>query len=104
MSYTRRPWKRLMNVAAFLNHDVNPEMTFTERRDGVVATIKRLPQYKAEEEDQDDDGELWWIVDEMGDVQNEEEFDLVWDAFYDWADDERIWVETRAVNKTSLSR
>jgi hypothetical protein len=80
-------WKHRLRIADLWNDD---DLPFTERRDGIVARIKRLPMYDPEGEEQD---ELWWLVDELGDVEDEDEFNVVWSAFYDWADVERVWVE-----------
>jgi len=91
-SVRRRGWKCKLRIADLWNND---DLPFTEKRDRIVARIKRLPMYDPEGGDQE---ELWWIVDELGDVEDADEFDTVWDAFYDWADAERVWVEIWAPN------
>lgn len=82
-----RPWNHHLYIGEVWN---NEELGFIEQRDQIVARIKLLPHYSDED---DGDGELWWIVDELADTKNEDEFDSVWDAFYDWADDNRVWVD-----------
>lgn len=67
----------------------NEDMALAEIRDVVVARIKRAPFY-----DENHDGELTEIVDELAEVEDVDEFDAVWDRFYDWADFNRVWVET----------
>lgn len=82
-----RPWNHKLRLADIWDDD---DLPFITKRDAIVARIKKLPMY-------DDEGaidsDLWWIVDELSDVIDEEDFDVVWDAFYDWADDQRVWVE-----------
>lgn len=64
------------------------------KRDGIVAIMKTLPQYAQQDQDHPDfDEELWWIVDEMSDVDNTNWFNNVWDGFYDYCDSESIWVD-----------
>jgi hypothetical protein len=84
---TPRPWKHKLLLADVWNDD---DLSLIEKRDVIVARIKKLPMY---DDTGDDDSDLWWIVDELSDVTNEEDFDVVWDGFYDWADTERVWVE-----------
>jgi hypothetical protein len=65
----------------------NEELTFEQRRDEIVARIKRLPdcEHDAGLEDIATD------LEEAGDVPT---FDQAWDHFYDWADLNRVWVAT----------
>ena len=42
-----------------------------------------------------DDEDLADIIDELGDIADVQHFDMVWDAFYDWADACRVWVLPR---------
>lgn len=77
----------------------NDDLTFEQKRDAIVARIKRLPAYKQAEAsyadpDSDYDKDLYNLVDEMSDVDDVQHFDFVWSAFYDWADYARVWVKT----------
>ena len=111
---TRQPWKHLLNVADIWNAD---DMAFCptskearqigppyNRRDLIVARIKMLDQYIDDHGHPDFDEDLWWIVDEMSDVLTEDDFDVVWSGFYDWADVHRVWVELWNPNSTSILR
>ena len=66
----------------------NEGMAFEQQRDAIVGRIKRARFYS------EDDHELAEIVAELTDVENVDEFDWVWDRFYDWADANRVWVDT----------
>lgn len=88
-------WRCKLRIADLWTND---DLSFTEKRDGIVARIRRLPMYDPEGGDQE---ELWWIIDELCDAGNADEFDSVWDAFYDWADTERVWVEIWAPDNGS---
>lgn len=83
MTVRARGWRYKLQLADVWNDE---DLSFTERRDAIVARIKGFPLYNEEDE-------IWWIVDELSDAQSEDDFDAVWDAFYDWADTERVWVE-----------
>ena len=72
------------------------------RRDLIVGRIKMLDLYVEDYDDDNFDEGLWWIVDEMADVVDEDHFDLCWSVFYDWADAERVWVELWNADKTAL--
>jgi hypothetical protein len=67
----------------------NEALTIEQKRNEIVHRIKVSNFY-----DEENDGELWEIVDELSGVQDVDEFDAVWDRFYDWADYARVWVET----------
>lgn len=84
-----RPWQHKVNVAAFFRND---DLTFEQRRDGVV---KLLKEWREAHLDLDPDGDLDLLVDELAEVDDHDSFDCVWDAIYDWADvDKRLWIDT----------
>lgn len=64
-----------------------------EMRDGIVSVMKTLPQYTEDQDSDDFQEEIWWIVDEMSDVTNSDWFNQVWEGFYDWCDSEGVWVD-----------
>jgi hypothetical protein len=67
----------------------NEEMTFEDRRDAIVARIRKARWYD------EDDIALWEAVDGLANAEDTDEFDAWWDAFYDWCDaGKRVWVET----------
>lgn len=69
----------------------NTDLSWVHRRDKVVERIEASDFYR----DYFNDGELLWAIDEMKYTMTEEQFDIQWDAFYDWCDAEkRVWVNT----------
>ena len=81
-----RRWEHIVNVTGPFHND----LSFKEKRDMIVAVFKGLPHY-----DEDDcDSDLWWILDELADTRDEDEFDTVWDGLYDWCDSNSVWIET----------
>lgn len=77
-------WRRTLNLSDIFRG----EQPFPERRDEMVRRIRRL-------DPGDTDGELQEIADDLAATENGDEWDLPWDAFYDWADANRVWVRTR---------
>lgn len=79
-----RGWKHHIDL-----HDIWQDETpdFKARRDAIVTRIKASTAWD------EDDERLVLLVDELGDCDHEDEFDWVWDEFYDWADEKRVWVE-----------
>lgn len=63
------------------------------KRDAIVAIMKTLPQYTEDQDADNFDDEIWWIVDEMSDVDNTDWFNMVWSGFYDWCDANSVWVD-----------
>lgn len=66
----------------------NEEMTFEKRRDAIVQRIKASSWYT------DDEYDLINTVEELEEASDADQFDEVWNYFYDWADVNRVWVET----------
>lgn len=96
-----RQWGYKLEVGDLFQDD---DMPFLAKRDGVVARIKAAPFYMDEPGDDHDAEELYWIVDEMADTEDVDQFDSVWDAFYDWCDwDKRVWVETMRAPEDAIS-
>ena len=93
-------WSGTLNLTDVFHND---DLTFTEKRDKIVARIKRLRRYRTatdivenhpESDDYYDADNLLSLVEELGDVETVADFDTVFDGFYDWADQARIWVKT----------
>lgn len=61
---------------------------FGNKRDIIVKRIREARWFDPE------DMYLTEIVDELSLVDDVDEFDRVWDDFYDWADFNRVWVVT----------
>lgn len=81
-----RKWKHTLKLADVFH---NEEMTFEKIRD-VVAERIRMSRFW-----DDDDIDLTDLVDTLQEAQNTAEFDAVWNDFYDWADNNRVWVVTQ---------
>lgn len=65
----------------------NEAMTFEQRRDAVATRIQHTAWFKGSETVRD-------IIDELSDSTNGDEFDGPWDALYDVADYDRVWIKT----------
>ena len=80
-------WKYKLDVSDIFHSD----LSFEQIRDRTVKRIAGSPFYKRYVDFGLDD-----ILDLLADSENESEFNLVWDDFYDWCDeDHRVWVTTR---------
>lgn len=66
-------------------------LTFVERRDEIVKRIRTSDFYDAEA---GDDLDLDSIVDWLSNAEDVAAFDEFWTDFYDWCDDNRVWVGT----------
>jgi hypothetical protein len=81
-----RGWNEKIELADVFHND---DLSFTERRDIIVARIKRSRWYHQADID---NGDLLDIVDALADSDTEDEFDGSWDELYDLADEDRVWV------------
>lgn len=81
-------WDRKIRLAEVFR---NEDMGFEQRRDAIVARLL-ASSWLRERGDYDDLSDL--IVD-LGEAADVGEFDRVWDAIYDLADEDRVWIETR---------
>ena len=81
---SERRWKHHLRIKDIWRDD---DLSWETKRDAVVAKIKKLPHYQS-------DDELIEIVEMLEEATFISEFDEVWDQFYDWADWNRVWVET----------
>lgn len=80
-------WTHTINLAMIFHDE---DRTFMERRDEIVARIKWSSAYIDEFDDVVDA-----IVEALAQTCDISEFDELWNEFYDWADDNRVWVSTR---------
>lgn len=81
----RTRWHSSIDLG-YVFHD--NDLSFTERRDTIVQRISTASFYDA------DDLQLADIVYELSQAEDAEEFDFLWDEFYDWADVNGVWVTT----------
>lgn len=69
----------------------NPELTFEQFRDAVVARIKASRWDKITE----DAHELERLIIDLGTAADVKEFDEYWDELYDLSGTDRVWIITR---------
>lgn len=79
-----RNWKHTVKLADVWRDE---DREFTERRDEIVKRIRALPMFET-----DDDLQL--LVDDLREAEDIVEFDYTWNEFYNWADDNDVWVAT----------
>lgn len=85
-----RGWKAKLRIGDVFHND---GLSFEQRRDAIVRRFRALLQ--AGDVSQDSFGlSISELVDELAETENPDEFDWVWDEIYDWADTERVWIET----------
>lgn len=82
-----KKWKHKLNLADVFH---NEDLAFEEIRDIVVSRIKASSFYREAKESMDFEG----IVDELGEAETVDQFDFIWDAVYDYADDYDCWIIT----------
>ena len=77
-------WRQTIDVSDVFH---NGDLTFPNRRDAIVARLKDSgwPATNADVTD---------LVDELGQAETTGEFDEIWNALYDEADLDRVWIET----------
>lgn len=80
-------WGRKVNLAGIFHND---EMTFEQKRDAVVSTLRASTWFKQYEGGDD----LPQFVEELADTEDIAGFDAVFDAIYDVADADRVWIST----------
>lgn len=80
-------WAHRVDVSSVFHTD----MPFTEFRDQVVGILRASKWVRDAEEYSD----LSEAVAELADSETLGRFNLVWDALYDLADYDRVWITTR---------
>lgn len=78
-----RRWQKRLDLSDVFHKD---ELEWSDRRDEMVRRVRALDPY---------DTDLQDIADELADTADGDEWDNPWDDFYDWADDNAVWVVTR---------
>jgi hypothetical protein len=82
-------WKHTLDIKAVWQDE---EMDLPTKGKAIAEKIKAAPFWPGADGD-----DLEQIVEELEDAaeaDDEHWFNLVWSAFYDWADAERVWVKT----------
>lgn len=75
-------WKQTVKLGDIWNDD---SLRFETQRDRIVGRLRTLKD--------DTNGDLAEILDELAEADSIEDFDAVWSGFYDYADDQRIWID-----------
>lgn len=78
-------WRKTVNVSDIFH---NEDLTFEQRRDGIVRQFRRFWPEGC------DDFDIDMLLEELADAENADDFDMTWDMIYGWADDNRVWVKT----------
>ncbi|MFC4373311.1 hypothetical protein ACFO5K_04280 [Nocardia halotolerans] len=84
-------WDEKVDLSATFH---NPDMTFIERRDAIVARLKRTRWFKTADQ-HEFDGVHDIIAEHLAHAEDTEEWDGWWDELYDLADYARVWIGTR---------
>lgn len=82
-------WKYKLDLKEDWQRADRKEITAKELADIVIDKITSSAFYS----EQDD--ELQYIIEEfqgLGANDSFDDFDVVWDQFYNWADDNRVWI------------
>lgn len=82
-------WKHTLYIGDVFHND---EMDLSAKGQVIVDRIQNSSFWHSE-----DDGDLEQIVEELEDAAKEDDerwFNYVWSAFYDWADANRVWIDT----------
>lgn len=83
-----KTWKWRIDVSDVFGNDT---LDFEQRRDVIAARLAAHPWVKQAGPESD----LAAFVEELADRENADEFDFVWDAIYDIADLDGVWIITR---------
>ena len=82
-----KTWDKTVDIKGILRDE---DLTFEEKRDAIVAKVKRSSWYK--KQDPADFPVLHQIIEEMQDSDEVEWFDSTLAALYDEADYDRVWL------------
>lgn len=87
-------WRHRLEIGDVWDND---DMPLPEKGKIIIDRVKASEFWPG-----DDGDDLEQIIEELGDAAEEDDvdwFDLVWSAFYDWADANRVWVNTMITRK-----
>lgn len=80
-------WDRAIRLADVFHNDA---LTFEQRRDAIVKRIRNSGWLDGKDEFDD----LVMAVEELAETDDVKWFDTVWNAIYDHADYDRVWIAT----------
>lgn len=78
-------WDYTVKLGRRFNDDTT---TYEERRDYTVKVFRDLADTLPEYE------ELDWLLEELATAADTDSFDETWGEVYDWADANRVWIDT----------
>jgi hypothetical protein len=84
-------WNHALEVADVFH---NADLSFEQIRNVIVERIRDAEWYKEYVANYFDGDMLEEIVDNLAETDTESAFNNWWDCFYDWADENRVWVAT----------
>jgi hypothetical protein len=76
-------WAHTLDIKDIFHDDAKE---FEEKRDEIVRRIRAAAFY--------DEEEIGYLVTDLAEADDVEDFDYYWNNFYDWADYARVWVAT----------
>lgn len=87
-------WTRTIVGISPIVDRMHGDMTqFKPCRDEIVALLKKDPAYDDEAEFGSENEQFTEAVEELAYAENEGEFDGALAYLYDWADDNRVWID-----------
>ncbi|UDL16655.1 hypothetical protein SEA_ATUIN_262 [Arthrobacter phage Atuin] len=80
-------WNHDLNISDFFHDD---DLTITEKAEKISERLKSRPWFDGLTYKEDLEG----LLEELTDMEDADDFDMIWDQMYDIFDAERIWVRT----------
>jgi hypothetical protein len=81
-------WDGTLRLADVFHND---NLTFEQKRDAIVQRVRATAWFKGKDESDD----LVYLVEELAETEDNASFNLLWSDLYDFADADRVWIETR---------
>jgi hypothetical protein len=95
-------WRETIEVSDAFHDD---KLSFDERRDAIVATVKASRWYKRADRSAGRTPSLLYVVEALSDSETEDEFDSIWNDLYDMADRDHVWINThRGLKAKAVSK
>lgn len=77
-------WDRKIYVGDIFHND---DIPFELKRDSIVKRLRSMVRPRKDED-------FVCLIEDLEVTEDEDEFDDVWNDIYDWADENRVWIET----------
>ena len=78
-----KPWLSKINISEAWSSD---HLEFPEHRDAIVEAVRSSEIFFGDDDDLND------ILFELEESEDYDEFNEAWNWFYDWCDENRVWV------------